>query len=122
MSDAAVIDIRDLTKVYQMGDVRVHALRGIDLDFYRGEFAVLLGASGSGKSTLLNILGGLDTPTAGEVVYADHNLTKATERELTDYRRHHVGFVFQFYNLIPEPDGAGERRDRHGDIEVPDGA
>ena len=118
----AVFHIHGVTKVYQMGDVRVHALRGIDLDFYRGEFAVLLGASGSGKSTLLNILGGLDTPTAGEVVYADHNLTKATERELTDYRRHHVGFVFQFYNLIPEPDGAGERRDRHGDIEVPDGA
>ena len=91
----------EVTKVYRMGEVEVHALRGVDLDLYRGEFTVLLGASGSGKSTLLNILGGLDTPTEGEVLYGDHNLTHASEAELTDYRRHHVGFVFQFYNLIP---------------------
>ena len=79
----------------------MRALRGIDLDLYKGEFAVLLGASGSGKSTLLNILGGLDTPTEGHVLYGDHDLTRASEKELTTYRRYHVGFVFQFYNLIP---------------------
>jgi len=90
-----------LTKIYRMGDVEVHALRGIDLELYSGEMVVLLGPSGSGKSTLLNILGGLDTATSGEVFYADHNLTTASERELTLFRRQHVGFVFQFYNLIP---------------------
>jgi putative ABC transport system ATP-binding protein len=90
-----------VTKVYQMGQVQVHALRGVDLDLLRGEFLVLLGHSGSGKSTLLNILGGLDTPTAGKVFYHDQELTVATESELTRYRRHNVGFVFQFYNLIP---------------------
>ena len=84
-----------------MGDVEVHALRGIDLDLFPGEFVVLLGPSGSGKSTLLNILGGLDVPTSGEVYYLDHNLTAAEPGELTRYRREHVGFVFQFYNLIP---------------------
>ncbi len=84
-----------------MGDVEVHALRGVDLDLYPGEFVVLLGPSGSGKSTLLNILGGLDTPTSGEVLYLDHDLTTTSESELTRYRREHVGFVFQFYNLIP---------------------
>jgi putative ABC transport system ATP-binding protein len=97
----AVFHVHGVTKIYRMGEVEVHALRGVDLDLYRGEFTVLLGASGSGKSTLLNILGGLDTPTEGEVLYGDRNLTHATEAELTDYRRHHVGFVFQFYNLIP---------------------
>ncbi|MBV1913949.1 MAG: ABC transporter ATP-binding protein [Pseudomonadales bacterium] len=96
-----VFHIRGLTKRYQMGEVQVDALRGIDLDLYRGEFTVLLGASGSGKSTLLNILGGLDTPTLGNVGYGNHDLTHASEAELTEYRRHHVGFVFQFYNLIP---------------------
>ena len=90
-----------LTKIYQMGEVTVQALRGIDFDLAAGEFVVLLGPSGSGKSTLLNILGGLDVPTAGEVVYKDHNLTTAGEAALTEYRRTHVGFVFQFYNLIP---------------------
>ena len=90
-----------LTKIYQMGEVTVQALRGIDFDLAAGEFVVLLGPSGSGKSTLLNILGGLDVPTAGEVVYKDHNLTTAGEAALTAYRRTHVGFVFQFYNLIP---------------------
>jgi putative ABC transport system ATP-binding protein len=96
-----VFRARGLTKVYRTGEVEVHALRGVDLDIYRGEFIVLLGASGSGKSTLLNILGGLDVPTAGEVRFADHRLTDADEAELTRYRREHVGFVFQFYNLIP---------------------
>jgi putative ABC transport system ATP-binding protein len=84
-----------------MGEVAVHALRGINLELYAGELVVLLGPSGSGKSTLLNILGGLDTVTGGEVYYIDHNLSRATDRELTEFRRDHVGFVFQFYNLIP---------------------
>ena len=92
---------RGLTKVYRMGEVEVHALRGVDLDLYAGEMVVLLGPSGSGKSTLLNILGGLDVPTAGTVNYRDHDLTRASEDELTRFRREHVGFVFQFYNLIP---------------------
>lgn len=96
-----VFRIRGLTKVYPMGEVSVQALRGVDLEFFEGELAVLLGPSGSGKSTLLNILGGLDTATDGQVHYRDMDLTHATERELTQYRRHHVGFVFQFYNLIP---------------------
>jgi len=92
---------RGLTKVYEMGEVRVEALRGIDFDLFPREFVVLLGPSGSGKSTLLNILGGLDVPTSGDVIYKDHNLTTAGEAALTAYRRTHVGFVFQFYNLIP---------------------
>lgn len=92
---------RGLTKVYRTGEVEVHALRGVDLDLYPGEFVVLLGPSGSGKSTLLNILGGLDVPTSGTVRYLDHDLTAADEGGLTRYRRDHVGFVFQFYNLIP---------------------
>ncbi len=96
-----VFHAQGVTKVYDMGEVQVHALRGVDLDLYRGEFVVMLGASGSGKSTLLNILGGLDNATTGEVSYCGKNLTLANEKELTNYRRHHVGFVFQFYNLIP---------------------
>jgi putative ABC transport system ATP-binding protein len=88
-------------KTYRMGETEIHALRGVDLDIRAGEFIVLLGPSGSGKSTLLNILGGLDTPTSGRVVFKDHDLSKADEAELTRYRREHVGFVFQFYNLIP---------------------
>jgi putative ABC transport system ATP-binding protein len=84
-----------------MGDVVVHALREVDLDLFRGELVVILGPSGSGKSTLLNILGGLDAPTAGTVRFLDHDLTGAGERDLTRFRREHVGFVFQFYNLIP---------------------
>lgn len=91
---------RGLTKVYTMGEVEVHALRGVDLEIFGGEFVVLLGPSGSGKSTLLNILGGLDVPSSGEAFWREHNLAKADERELTRYRREHVGFVFQFYNLI----------------------
>ena len=98
---AVVFQARGVTKVYDMGEVQVHALRGIDLDLYAGELVVLLGASGSGKSTLLNILGGLDTATEGQVLYQGEDLTRADERQLTDYRRYHVGFVFQFYNLIP---------------------
>lgn len=97
----SIFQVRDVTKVYQMGEVQVHALRGVDLDLYKGEFVVLLGPSGSGKSTLLNILGGLDTPTAGTVNYCDHNLSIYNDTTLTRYRREHVGFVFQFYNLIP---------------------
>jgi putative ABC transport system ATP-binding protein len=84
-----------------MGEIVVHALRGVDFELFPGEIVVLLGPSGSGKSTLLNILGGLDVPTSGRVVYRDHNLTEAGEAALTAYRREHVGFVFQFYNLIP---------------------
>jgi len=98
---AAVYRARQITKRYQMGEVEVHALRGVDLDLYESEFLVILGPSGSGKSTLLNILGGLDVPTSGTVVYRDRDLTAADDAALTLYRREHVGFVFQFYNLIP---------------------
>ena len=101
LDENIVFHVHGVTRVYKMGEVQVHALRGVDLDLYKGELTVLLGASGSGKSTLLNILGGLDLPTSGHVMYGDDDLTSATEAELTDYRRHHVGFVFQFYNLIP---------------------
>src|SRR5215467_6572280 len=97
----SVFHMHEITKVYCMGDVTVHALRGVTLDLLPGEFVVMLGPSGSGKSTLLNILGGLDVPSSGEVHYRDHNLTAATSEELTRFRREHVGFVFQFYNLIP---------------------
>jgi putative ABC transport system ATP-binding protein len=97
----AVFQVRGVSKIYQMGDVQVHALRSVDLDLYRGELMVLLGASGSGKSTLLNILGGLDVPTTGTVTFMDHDLSAASDTELTRYRREHVGFVFQFYNIIP---------------------
>ena len=97
----AVFEARGVTKVYHMGEIDVHALRGVDLDLFQGEFVVLLGPSGSGKSTLLNILGGLDVPTTGTVRYRDHDLTKYDDVALTHYRREHVGFVFQFYNLIP---------------------
>ncbi len=92
---------RHLTKVYGSGDVAVHALRGVDLELYAGEFVVLLGPSGSGKSTLLNILGGLDVPTSGSVRYLNSTLTDFDDNALTMFRRRHVGFVFQFYNLIP---------------------
>ena len=100
-SIARMFEVRGVGKTYRMGEVEVHALREVDLDIARGEFVVLLGASGSGKSTLLNILGGLDVPTRGSVRFDDHDLTGAGEAALTRYRREHVGFVFQFYNLIP---------------------
>ena len=96
-----VFTARRLTKTYHVGEIDVHALRDVDLDIFRGEFLVILGPSGSGKSTLLNILGGLDVPTSGTVSFLDHDLTRDEEEELTRYRREHVGFVFQFYNLIP---------------------
>jgi putative ABC transport system ATP-binding protein len=96
-----VFRARGLTKTYLMGEVRVPALQGVDLDLFKGEFVVILGPSGSGKSTLLNILGGLDAPTGGVVRFRDHDLVGAGDRALTAYRREHVGFVFQFYNLIP---------------------
>ena len=92
---------RGVNKIYDMGEIQVVALRDVDFDLFFGEFLVLLGASGSGKSTLLNILGGLDTPTSGSVEYLDMVLSGADESRLTEYRRKHVGFVFQFYNLIP---------------------
>lgn len=96
-----VFETRGVTKVYHMGEVSVHALRGVDVQFFEGEMVVLLGRSGSGKSTLLNILGGLDVPTEGEVIYRGRNMSQFKSGELTRYRRDHVGFVFQFYNLIP---------------------
>jgi putative ABC transport system ATP-binding protein len=96
-----VFRARGLSKVYRMGDVEVHALRGVDLDLRAGEFVVLLGPSGSGKSTLLNILGGLDAPSGGHVWYHGEDLVDADDARLTAFRREHVGFVFQFYNLIP---------------------
>jgi putative ABC transport system ATP-binding protein len=101
MDKEIVFEVRGVTKVYDMGLVQVHALRGVDLDLYAGELVAMLGASGSGKSTLLNIIGGLDTATSGSVIYKGRDITRATEKELTEYRRHSVGFVFQFYNLIP---------------------
>ena len=90
-----------ITRVYRMGEVEVHALRGVDLRIWDGEFVVILGPSGSGKSTLLNVLGGLDAPSSGVVRYREHDLARADDRALTAYRREHVGFVFQFYNLVP---------------------
>lgn len=90
-----------LTKIYTNGDAKVHALRSIDLEIFEGEVLVLLGPSGSGKSTLLNILGGLDRPTAGQLQYRDHDLAAADDGDLTRFRRQHVGFIFQFYNLLP---------------------
>lgn len=95
------LSARGVTKDYHTGEVDIHALRGVDLDLHNGELVVLLGPSGSGKSTLLNILGGLDSPTAGQVLFKDTDLTAVGNRDLTTYRRDHVGFVFQFYNLIP---------------------
>jgi putative ABC transport system ATP-binding protein len=96
-----VFHARGVRKVYDMGEVQVEALRGVDLDLFAAELVVLLGPSGSGKSTLLNILGGLDRATSGHVSYHGKELSEANDKELTEYRRHHVGFVFQFYNLIP---------------------
>ncbi len=96
-----IFSLAKLRKEYRMGEVTVHALREVTLDIYEGEFLVILGPSGSGKSTLLNILGGLDPPTEGEVIFRGSNVANYSERELTGFRRDHIGFVFQFYNLIP---------------------
>lgn len=101
MDTDRTISARGVTKVYHTGDVTVNALDGVDFDLFRGEIVVLLGPSGSGKSTLLNIIGGLDAPSGGQVFFNGNELTQFDDRALTDYRRHHVGFVFQFYNLIP---------------------
>jgi putative ABC transport system ATP-binding protein len=101
LSAERVFAARGLAKTYRMGETEIHALRGVDLEIAAGESIVLLGPSGSGKSTLLNILGGLDTPTSGSILFKDQDLSKADEGGLTRYRRQHVGFVFQFYNLIP---------------------
>ena len=101
VSPQTVFSARGVTKIYRSGAVEVPALRGVDLDLFEGELAVLLGPSGSGKSTLLNILGGLDRASAGKVLFRGGDLTVMSERQLTRYRRDHVGFVFQFYNLIP---------------------
>lgn len=98
---SVLLSARGLTKVYDTGEVKVRALRGVDLDVHRGEFLVMLGASGSGKSTLLNILGGLDRPTEGDVQFEGKSLTRRSDAGLTRYRRNHVGFIFQFYNLVP---------------------
>ena len=97
----AVLRARGVTKSYRMGEVDVEALRGVDLDLLEGELLVILGPSGSGKSTLLNLMGGLDAPTSGSLTYGQHQLVGASDRQLTNYRRRQVGFVFQFYNLIP---------------------
>jgi putative ABC transport system ATP-binding protein len=99
--DGIAFHVHGLTKTYRYGEVDVQALRGLDLDIFDSEILVLLGPSGSGKSTFLNVLGGLDHPTAGDVMFRDHNLSRMSDHELTLYRRDHVGFVFQFYNLIP---------------------
>jgi putative ABC transport system ATP-binding protein len=99
--NAPIFAAHDVTKVYRSGEVEVHALRGVDLELFEGEMAVLLGPSGSGKSTLLNIMGGLDQATNGTVRFRAEELTSLSERQLTRYRGDHVGFVFQFYNLIP---------------------
>ena len=101
MNGATVFEAKGISKVYHVGEVDVYALREVDLELYAGELTVLLGPSGSGKSTLLNILGGLDVPTSGTVRFLDHDLSTGNDAELTRFRREHVGFVFQFYNLIP---------------------
>jgi putative ABC transport system ATP-binding protein len=98
---STILAAQNVTKTYRMGDVDVHALRGVTVPLYEGELMVLLGPSGSGKSTLLNILGALDVPTSGKVLYKDRDIAAAGDRELTQFRREHVGFVFQFYNLVP---------------------
>jgi putative ABC transport system ATP-binding protein len=101
VSRPVVFELRGVSKLYRLGEVEVWALRGVDLDVREGEVVVLLGPSGSGKSTLLNLVGGLDAPSAGTVRYRDHDLATTDDAALTAYRRDHVGFVFQFYNLVP---------------------
>lgn len=99
--NGALFRVEGLTKNYPMGEVTVHALRGVSLEVSAGEFLVILGPSGSGKSTLLNIIGGIDSPTDGRVFFRDEELSRYSESQLTRYRRRHIGFVFQFYNLMP---------------------
>ena len=101
VNNSPVLCTQNVEKVYQSGEVKIFALRGVNVEFYESEFVVLLGASGSGKSTLLNIIGGLDTPSSGKVFYKQEELTEYSMSKLTLFRRQHVGFVFQFYNLIP---------------------
>jgi putative ABC transport system ATP-binding protein len=96
-----IVSVRDAGRVYRMGEVDVHALRGASIDIAEGDFLIVVGPSGSGKSTLLNLIGGMDRPTSGSVIFLDRDLTHASDRELTLYRRNEVGFIFQFYNLIP---------------------
>ena len=97
----AILRTEKVTKTYRTGEIAIHALRGVDFALYRHEVVALLGASGSGKSTLLNILGGLDRPSSGRILYRDRDLTDLDDDALTEFRRAHVGFVFQFYNLVP---------------------
>lgn len=99
--DRVILTADKLTKTYEMGEVTVHALKDLSLEFYQGEFVVLLGQSGSGKSTLLNILGGLDSPTSGKVFFKDQDISQLSDHKLTQYRREHIGFIFQMYNLLP---------------------
>ena len=101
MSEKTVFRTEGITRVYGSGPAAVQALRGVDMALYESEMVVLLGASGSGKSTLLNILGALDSPTEGRVFFRDREITRASDRELTLFRRDHIGFIFQFYNLVP---------------------
>lgn len=101
MEKKPIIQLKNITKEYKMGEVTVNALRGVTLSLYENEFVVILGSSGSGKSTMLNIIGGIDKPTNGDILFYEKNISKFTEAELTKFRREAVGFVFQFYNLIP---------------------
>ncbi len=101
MDKEPVIQLINITKEYKMGEVTVNALRGVSFSLYENEFVVILGSSGSGKSTMLNIIGGIDRPTSGDILFKGKNISNATEAELTKYRRESVGFIFQFYNLIP---------------------
>jgi len=100
-ASSVLLSVREADKVYRMGEVDVHALRGASLDIYDGEFLIIVGPSGSGKTTLLNLIGGMDRPTSGQVLFDGRDLSRASDRALTRYRRREVGFVFQFYNLVP---------------------
>lgn len=100
-SSPPLLSVRDAARVYRMGEIDVHALRDATIDIFEGEFLIIVGPSGSGKSTLLNLIGGMDRPTSGQVFFLDQELSAASDSELTQYRRTEVGFVFQFYNLIP---------------------
>ncbi len=96
-----LLSVRSVSKIYRMGEVEVPALREVDLEVFEGEFLVILGPSGSGKSTLLNMIGGMDRPSSGQVLFGEQDLTRASDRQLTLFRRHQIGFVFQFFNLVP---------------------